>query len=55
MSDTSKTIVLTGLGGYEKLKIEQKAKPTPDEGQVSTKYFDTVTGIISSFLRYSKH
>lgn len=30
----SKTIVLTGYGGYDKLKVEQRPIPTPGRGQV---------------------
>ena len=31
---TSKTIVLVGHGGYDKLKIQQNDRPTPGKGEV---------------------
>lgn len=31
---TSKTILLSGTGGYDKLKIEQKPRPKPEKGEV---------------------
>jgi NADPH:quinone reductase-like Zn-dependent oxidoreductase len=32
--ETTKTIVLTGHGGYDKLKVEQRPRPKPEKGQV---------------------
>ena len=34
MATTSKTIVLTGYGGKDNLKIEYRDKPKPNKGQV---------------------
>ena len=34
---TSKTIVLVGFGGYDKLKIQQKPKPKAEKGEVVVK------------------
>lgn len=33
-SQTSKTLVLTGFGGYDKMKVEQRPIPKPGKGQV---------------------
>ena len=41
MAGSSKTIVLTGFGGYEKLVIEQRDKRKPSNGQVCEKFITT--------------
>lgn len=45
---TSKTIVLTGHGGVDKLKIQQKPKPKPEKGEILIKV--KATGITFSDL-----
>ena len=47
-----KKLLLTGFGGYDKLRIVQEAAPKPKEDEVSLTFDVIISNCISHFISY---